>query len=93
MQRVNVHSHGTRSIRIKYCALCSDAFSMVDTSGYQWCEKHQNRGELLDWGSAHSYPDLQCPPYAIGPGRSCWVAAMTLGINDFVSVALASIKE
>lgn len=82
-----------KSVIVKHCALCQDTAIMTDTAGYKWCVRHKDRGVLLNYGSAHDYPNLQCHPYAIGPGRYCWIAVATIGTATLVNAALVAMER
>ena len=70
-----------------------------DKTGYYWCEKHANRGRLLNWAKAHDYNaisfvDASGRRYAIGcvgekPRvlEEMWKLAVLCGQDDAIDVA------
>lgn len=72
------------------CTRCGQPSTHTDVLGLQWCEEHEYRGKLINWGSVHNWSDLQCAPYAIGPGQYCWHVAITIGNDDFIGLAAAT---
>jgi hypothetical protein len=71
---------------------CTESSAMKDALGLTWCEAHEYRGKLINWGAKHNWPNLQFTPYAIGPGNYCWAIAAMLGNDDFIGLAAAYVE-
>lgn len=71
---------------------CDQDRSMKDALGMTWCDIHAYRGNLINWGATHNWPNLQFTPYAIGPGDYCWAIAAKLGNDDFIGLAAAYVE-
>ena len=74
------------------CVFCNKKSVLIDTNGFKWCADHRHRGELLDAGAKMNYPDFHCRPYALGPGKDCWVIAAMIGQDEMIHAALAVIN-
>jgi hypothetical protein len=73
------------------CCLCLEE-TVLTTGDYRWCDAHRFRGELLQWGMAHSYPMLHAGVYIIAQGAYFWVTAATIGTDDMVYVVSGIIE-
>ncbi|SRR6266567_2871308 len=45
---------------------------LTDALGNTWCKDCQHRGELINWGKAHGWPELEIYPYAMAEGVYYW---------------------
>jgi len=72
-----------------------------DNLGYWWCPEHRNRGWLLDWGVAHSYPLIRFrgedgAHYAIGGDKKdpeLWKAAILMGNEKAIEAAVKYVQS
>jgi hypothetical protein len=47
---------------------------------------------LLLWGKQRGYPDLSCPPYAIGAGQYCWTMFCGLAKPEALQCAVSVVQ-
>jgi hypothetical protein len=73
------------------CCLCLEDTSLT-TGDYRWCASHAFRGELIAWGMAHGYPELDGGFYGIARGEYFWVVATTQGSDEMVQDLLIMTK-
>lgn len=64
-----------------------------DATGRYWCSACQQRGKLLDFASQHHWPEVHCPPYAVGADQELWQAAMVMGKPDLIDKLAALLLE
>jgi len=76
-----------------FCCYCTNGVGWRDRYTLPWCEEHKHRGELLNWGVLHRWPDLQCCPYAIGADEYCWYVAVVAGMDELIWMALSAIEH
>ena len=62
-----------------------------DRCGNYWCTLCQIRHDLMNWGYIRSFPLIQVPPYAIGPGEALWHTALALGLATMIDTLAASL--
>lgn len=75
------------------CGFCIKKSVLIDAASFKWCVDHRHRGDLLNAGAKLGYPDLHCRPYAIGPGKDCWIIAAMAGQDEMIHHFLAAIKQ
>jgi hypothetical protein len=77
----------------KLCAICAERAIMTDQVGLVWCEDHRFRGDFLNWGVAHGWPEMNCETYAIAQGKYFWYIAAALGVEDMIWLMLVVIEQ
>jgi hypothetical protein len=73
------------------CQLCLNPPMMTDNTGLNWCNIHQARGYLINLGKERGFPDLQCPPFALPEGEYFWTTIATVGKDELIAAALATL--
>lgn len=91
MQNNNFLKIPTREELESVCVVCCDkAVTVQDYHNNLYCEKHQYRAEMMNWGHENNYPSVSCEPlafFAIGAGEYCWRMAVLLGPEDALMTA------
>ena len=79
--------------RAKFCAICAEVAVFADEVGLAWCEDHRFRGDFLNWGAAHGWPEMNCETYAITQGKYFWYIAAALGGEDMIWLMIVVIEQ
>ncbi len=64
----------------------------TDACWLYWCEDCRHRGQLLDWGARHNWPEIAIHPYAVASGMDFWQTAVLLGSDDMIWMFLGLIE-
>ncbi len=65
---------------------------LIDALGNTWCQDCQHRGELVNWGRAHGWPELEIHPYAMAEGAYYWQVTATQGDESRVWTFLGLVE-
>lgn len=65
----------------------------ADALGHLWCDECEEKYQLIQWGIAHDFSPLECPPYAIADGYEYWMIVVLIGMDDFVHTALQTVLD
>lgn len=66
--------------------------AMTDALGNTWCADCIHRGEFVNWGKVHGYPELSIHPYAMAQGAYYWQTTATSGDESRVWTFLGLIE-
>ena len=71
---------------------CSNPTAFTDEVGNTWCTDCKHRGEFVNWGKAHGWPELEIHPYAMAEGAYYWQVTATQGDESRVWTFLGLVE-